>query len=203
MARRGNAMERAQLEEFVASAALLAAHLTRQCEASIADQRSAADALQRSADAVGKGVLDGHAGLRQQARLAIRQALADEIPAASRALQDSAARLQALVEQLRREQAGAALRMRLLGWKALGALALASVAIVGASGYTAAYNLRRAEQAQVRTEVLQALQHVAITSCDGDPCLRLEEGLARWAKNDEYVLVHREGAAAGARASAP
>lgn len=203
MARRGNAMERAQLEEFVASAALLAAHLTRQCETSIADQRSAADALQRSADAVGKGVLDGHAGLRHQARLAIRQALSDEIPAASRALQDSAGRLQALVEQLRREQDGAALRMRLLGWKALGALALAGLTIVGATGYTAAYNLRRAEQGQVRAEVLQALQHVAITSCDGHPCLRLEEGMARWPKNDEYVLVHRDGAAGDAQASAP
>ena len=44
-------------------------------------------------------------------------------------------------------------------------------------------------------EVLEALRHVTITACDGAPCIKLEEGLRRWEKNGEYVLV--DGAAAG------
>ncbi|MNJ05262.1 hypothetical protein D3C73_1664690 [compost metagenome] len=38
-------------------------------------------------------------------------------------------------------------------------------------------------------QVLEALQQVSITSCDGRPCIKLEDGLQRWRKNDEYVLI--------------
>lgn len=196
-------MERARLEEFVASAALLAAHLTRQCEESIAAQRSAADELRRSADALGQRILGDNAELQQQARSAIRQALSGEIPAAARVLHDTSAQLQSMAQQLRREQAEVSLRMRALGWKTLVSLTLAAVVLVGASAYAAWHNLRRAEQAHVRAEVLQALQHVAVTSCDGHPCLRLEEGMPRWSKNEEYVLVRREAAATGLETNAP
>lgn len=196
-------MERARLEEFVASAALLAAHLTRQCEESIAGQLSATEQLQRSADALGQRILGENAELQRQARTAIRQALADEIPPAAHALHESSTRLQSMAEQLRRDQLAMTLQMRVLGWKTLLALALAAIVLVGASTYAAWHNVRRAEQAHVRAEVLQALQQVAITSCDGHPCLRLEPGIPRWSKNDEYVLVQREAAATGTRASAP
>ena len=47
----------------------------------------------------------------------------------------------------------------------------------------------QAERAAVRAEVLEALQQVAITACDGAPCIKLEDGLRRWPANDEYVLV--------------
>jgi hypothetical protein len=37
--------------------------------------------------------------------------------------------------------------------------------------------------------VLEALRHVTITACDGAPCIKLEDGLRRWGKNKDYVLV--------------
>lgn len=196
-------MERAKLEEFVASAALLAAHLTRQCEESIAGQRTAVEDLQRSAEAVGRRVLGGSAELQQQAKDAIREALSEEVPAAARVLRDAAMQLQTMSDQLRREQALSAQRMRLLAWAAMLSLALAATALVGGSAYVAWHNLQRAERTHVQAEVLEALQHVAITSCDGRPCLKLEDGMPRWSKNDEYVLVQRSIAAAGTQGSVP
>ncbi|MGJ4730215.1 hypothetical protein [Luteimonas sp. SDU101] len=196
-------MERAKLEEFVASAALLAAHLTRQCEESIAGQRNAAEDLRRSAEAVGQRVLGGSAELQQQARGAIREALSDELPPAARMLRDTATQLQAMAEQLRREQAATATRMRTLGWNTVVASGLAAAVVLAGSGYAAWHNMRRAEQAQVRAEVLEALQQVTITSCDGQPCLKLEDGTPRWSKNADYVLVQRDRVAAGTHASSP
>ena len=184
-------MERAKLEEFIASAALLAAHLTRQCEESISSQRNAADDLRRSADAIGQRVLGANAELQQQARSAIRDALTEEIPAAARSLRDTALQLQEMAARLQHEQASTSLRMRVLGWKTMLSLALAATVMVGGSAYAAWKNMQRVAQAQVQAEVLDALTQVTITSCDGQPCLKLEDGIARWSKNDEYVLVHR------------
>lgn len=184
-------MERAKLEEFIASAALLAAHLTRQCEESISSQRNAADDLRRSTDAIGQRVLGANAELQQQARSAIRDALTEEIPAAARSLRDTALQLQEMAARLQHEQASTSLRMRVLGWKTMLSLALAATVMVGGSAYAAWKNMQRVAQAQVQAEVMDALAQVTITSCDGQPCLKLEDGIARWSKNDEYVLVHR------------
>lgn len=189
-------MERAKLEEFVASAALLAAHLTRQCEESMSGQRNATDALRRSADAIGQRVLGANAELQQQTRRAIHDALADEIPVAARSLRETATQLQDMAARLQREQASASLRMRVLGWKAISSLALAATVMVGGSAYVAWKNMQRVAQARVQAEVLDALAQVTITSCDGQPCLRLEDGIPRWSKNDEYVLVQRKAALA-------
>lgn len=196
-------MERAKLEEFVASAALLAAHLTRQCEESISSQRKAADDLRRSTDAIGQRVLGANAELQQQARGAIREALAEEIPAAARSLHDTAVQLQEMAAQLQREQAATSLRMRVLGWKTMLSLALAATVMLGGSAYAAWRNMQRVAQAQVQAEVMEALAQVTITSCDGQPCLKLEDGIPRWSKNDEYVLVQRTAAVSGQRGNAP
>ncbi len=184
-------MDRKEMEEFVANAALLAGHLTRQCEKSTADQLAAAHELQRAAASVGTGVAAGQAALTEHARVAVREALSAEIPAASRSLSDTAANLKRMAEQLQQEQASVGLRMRILGWKSLAALGVAALVVVGGTAYAARSNLQRAERAQVDAQVLEALQHVAITSCDGRPCIKLEEGLQRWEKNDEYVLIER------------
>jgi len=195
-------MERAKLEEFVASAALLAAHLTRQCEESISSQRSTADDLRVRADAIGQRVLDANAELQLQARSAIRDALTEEIPAAVRSLRDTALQLQEMAARLQREQAATSLRMRVLGWKTMLSLALAATVMVGGSAYAAWKNMQRAEQTRVQAEVLDALAQVTITSCDGQPCLKLEDGIPRWSKNDEYVLLQRK-AGALVQSSAP
>ena len=196
-------MERAQLEEFVASAALLAAHLTRQCEETISGQRNATEDLRRTADAVGGWVLEGNAELHRQARGAIREAVNEEIPPAARLLRDTATQLQNMAEHLRREQAVTSLQLRMLGWKAMLALAVAAAVMLGGSGYIAWLNLQRAERAHVRAEVLEALQQVTITSCDGRPCLKLEDGTPRWSGNSDYVLVDRASPSTSPQGSAP
>lgn len=182
-------MERAKLEEFVASAALLAAHLTRQCEESISGQRNAAEDLRRNVDSIGQRVLGANAELQQHARSAIREALTEEISVAARSLRETAMQLEEMAARLQREQVSASLRIRVLTWKAMLSLALAAAVLLGGSTYAAWKNMQRVSQAQVQAEVLDALAQVTITSCDGQPCLKLEDGIVRWSKNDEYVLV--------------
>lgn len=177
------------MEEFVANAALLAGHLTQQCEKAAAAQEASAQQLQRAATEVGQGVASGRAELAQSARAAVREALSQEIPAAVEAIGDTGDRLAALAEQLSREQGAMAVRLRMLTWKALAALSVGAVAIIGCTAYFAQANVQRAQQAKVDAQVLEALQQVSITSCDGRPCIKLEDGLQRWRKNDEYVLI--------------
>ena len=71
---------------------------------------------------------------------------------------------------------------------------MACLLLVAGTGYASWHNVQRAQRAHVDAEVLEALRHVTITACDGAPCIKLEEGLRRWEKNGEYVLV--DGAAA-------
>ncbi len=177
------------MEEFIADAALLAGRLTRQCDDAMAEQRAASTELQRAATDVTQSVIDGTAEISRSARAAVREALAQEIPAAIGAIAQTGDRLRELADQLEREQSSAGLRMRLLGWVSLGAFGLAAVAIVAGTAYAARHNMQRAERSQLRAEVLEALQKVPITSCEGQPCVKLQDGLPRWQKNDEYILV--------------
>lgn len=177
------------MDDFVANAALLAGHLTQQCEKAAAEQRSSSADLRRAASEVGQGVAAGKAELAHTARAAVREALSQEIPAAVEAVAQSGDRLRSITEQLQREQAAASGRTKLLSFTSLGALAIASVAIIGATAYVASNNLKRAERAAVDAQILEALSLVAITSCDGTPCVKLSEGQARWTKNDDYILV--------------
>lgn len=82
-----------------------------------------------------------------------------------------------------------------MGWKALGGLAIAGLVIIASTGYFAWTNVQRAEKASVEAEVLAALEQVAITSCDGTPCIKLEDGQARWQKNADYILIDSRPAA--------
>ena len=177
------------MEDFVANAALLAGHLTQQCEKAAADQKSSAADLRRAVSNIGQNVAAGKADLLHTTRSAVRDALSQEVPVAVEAVAQSGARLRAIVDQLQREQLAASGRTRALVLAALGALAIASAAIIGATAHVASTNVKRAERANVDAQVLEALSQVAITSCDGTPCIKLAEGQARWSKNDDYVLV--------------
>lgn len=177
------------MEDFVANAALLAGHLTQQCEKATAEQQSAATDLRRAAGDVTQQVAAGRHELMHAARAAVREALSQEIPAAVEAVGQSGDRLRAITEQLERGQSAASGRARLLSFGALGALAIASITIIGATAYVASNNLKRAERASVDAQVLEALSQVAITSCDGAPCIKLADGQARWTKNEDYILV--------------
>ncbi len=188
------------MEEFVTNSALLAGHLTQQCDKAIADQKHAAAELRQAAADVGQGVAAGRAELAHSARSAVREALSQEIPAAVEAIAESGDRLRQLADQLQREHLSAASRMRALAWKSLIAMALASAAIIGATAYTAWNNVQRAQRAQVDAQVLEALQQVSITSCDGTPCVKLADDQRRWSKNSDYLLVDGSGAAPAPKA---
>ncbi len=196
-------MDPSKMEEFVANAALLAAHLTEQCNKAAAAQQASAQELQASAIVVRKTIEEGKREMSEQARGAVHDALAQEIPAATLSIGETATRLRQVADHLQREQAALSQRARFLGWKSLGVLSIACLLLVAGSGYAAWHNVQRAERAQVDAEVLDALQHVTITSCGGQPCIKLQEGLPRWQKNDQYVLIERsapkEGAAGGGR----
>src|SRR5690606_16764648 len=148
----------------------------QQCGKAVSDQQAAARELRHSAGTVADSVAAGKLELEQYARGAIREALARELAGASQSLDAAADPLQQLGERLRIEQSSAGLRMRVLEWKSIALLTVAAITVVGGSAYAARHNLQRAERAQVRAEVLEALRHVAITSCDGHPCVKLEDG---------------------------
>lgn len=182
-------MDRTQMEDFIANAALLAAHLTRQCERAGAEQREAASALHGAAMGVGQRLAADHAALLHATGAAVRDVLAGQLDAPTKRADAAARRLERSIESLDHLHAGLGARTRLLGGGALLALTLAGTGIIAATAHLARLNVERAERASVRAEVLEALQRVAITSCDGRPCIKLEDGLQRWPSNDDYVFV--------------
>lgn len=183
------------MEDFVANAALLAAHLTKQCERAVESQESSAREIAQTAEQIRQGVATGQQELAQHARDAVRAAMTQEIPLVTQSLGDAAGDLREMAERLRAEQSSAGLRMRMLGWTSVIALLLFAAAVIGATAYLARRNIERANAAQVDAQVLEALQQVSITSCDGAPCVKLEDGLKRWQKNDGYVLLDTSAAA--------
>lgn len=184
------------MEDFIANAALLAGHLTQQCDKAIAEQKTSIAELQHAAEQVGRGVAAGKAELTQSARAAIREALSQEVPAAVEALADAGDRLRKLTDQLQREQLAASTGIRALAWKALGAITLASAVIIGGTAYLAWSNVQRAKSAKVEAQVMEALQQVTITSCDGTPCVKLSDGQQHWSRNADYILVDTRATAA-------
>lgn len=175
-------MEQKGLEDFLANAALLAAHLSQQCD-------KASSELQQTASAFRQDVTQGQAQFASTTRSALRESLAAEIPAAIQGLGEATDRFHRMAERLQVQQQSLDRHARFLGWKSLASIAIAAVVVLAATGYVAWENVKRAQEAQVQAAVLQALEQVTITSCDGHPCIKLEDGLRRWPKNDEYVLV--------------
>ena len=187
-------MDSSKMDEFVANAALLAAHLKEKCEQAAASQQASAQDLQGAAIVVRKTIEEGKRELVEHAGSAVSSALSEKVPAATQAILDAAARLKQVTDRLQHEQAALERRLRFLGASTLGAIAVACLLLVAGTGYASWHNVQRAQRAHVDAEVLEALRHVTITACDGAPCIKLEEGLRRWKKNGEYVLV--DGAAA-------
>ena len=175
-------MEQKRLEDFLANAALLAAHLSQQCD-------KASSELQQAASAFRQDVSQGQALFASTTRSALRESLAAEIPAAIQGLGEATDRFHRMAERLQAQQQSLDRHARFLGWKSLASMVVAAVVVLAATGYVAWSNVKAAREARVQAAVLQALEQVTITSCDGHPCIKLEDGLRRWAKNDEYVLV--------------
>jgi len=192
--RTGTDMDSSKMDEFVANAALLAAHLKEKCEQAAASQQASAQDLQGAAIVVRRTIEEGKRELVEHAGSAVSSALSEKVPAAAQAILDTTARLKQVTDRLQHEQAALERRLRFLGAGTLGAIAVACLLLVAGTGYASWHNVQRAQRAHVDAEVLEALRHVTITACDGAPCIKIEEGLRRWKKNGEYVLV--DGAAA-------
>lgn len=182
-----------QIVEFLEKATLLAATLESRCEQA-ADQldggaRALEEALQRVEHDIGTIVGNGRDELARQVQAAVRQALVQEVGMATAALGESVAQVRQASEQLRREQTIVAGRMRMMGWKSMAAVGAAALLVLAGTGFVAWNNVQRIQATNVRAEVLEALAHVNVTSCDGRPCIRLAEGQSRWPRNHDYILV--------------
>ena len=107
-------------------------------------------------------------------------------------------------DTLKGERSAVGGRMRVMGWKSMIAIGAAAFLALAGSGFVLWNNIKRIERTQVEAEVLDALRHVAITSCDGRPCVKLEDSQARWTKNQDYILVDTSasGSAPGKRDAA-
>ena len=184
-------MDSSKMDEFLANAALLAAHLKEQCERAAASQQSSADDLRGAAIVVRKTIEEGKRELVEHAGSAVSTALAEKIPAATNDILETSARLKQVADRFQNEQAALECRMRFLGASNLSAIAVACAVLIAGTGYASWYNVKRAQRAHADAEVLDALRQVTITACDGIPCIKLEDGLRRWGKNRDYVLVER------------
>ncbi|PPJ41506.1 hypothetical protein C0063_16885 [Pseudoxanthomonas sp. KAs_5_3] len=182
-------MDSSKMDEFLANAALLAAHLKEQCERATASQQSSADDLRGAAIVVRRTIEEGKRELVEHAGSAVSTALAEKIPAATNDILETSARLKQVTDRFHNEQAALERRMRLLGTSTLSAIAVACAVLIAGTGYASWYNVKRAQRAHADAEVLDALRQVTITACDGAPCIKLEDGLRRWGKNRDYVLV--------------
>lgn len=182
-------MEPSKMDEFVANAALLAAHLKEQCERAAASQQSSADDLQGAAIVVRRTIEEAKRELVEHTGFAVSTALAEKIPAATHDILETSARLKQVTDRFQNEQAALERRMRFLGTSTLGAIAVACAVLIAGTGYASWHNVKRAQRSHADSEVLDALRQVTITACDGAPCIKLEDGLRRWGKNRDYVLV--------------
>lgn len=182
-------MDSSKMEEFVANAALLASHLKEQCERAAALQQSSAQDLQGAAIVVRKTIEEGKRELVEHAGSAVSAALTEKIPIATRDILDTAARLKQVTERFQNEQAALDRKVRIIGTSTMSVIVIACTLLVAGTGYASWYNVKRAQRAHADAEVLGALRQVTITACDGKPCIKLEDGLRRWGKNQDYVLV--------------
>ena len=89
-------MDSSKMDEFVANAALLAAHLKEKCEQAAASQQASAQDLQGAAIVVRKTIEEGKRGLVEHAGSAVSSALSEKVPAATQAILDTTARLKVL-----------------------------------------------------------------------------------------------------------
>ncbi|KAB8165382.1 hypothetical protein [Marilutibacter maris] len=190
-----------EMIDFLEKAALLAADLERRCASAAEQQHNSARelsrALQRVEGDLGQVVAAGKTELVQHAQTAVRQALAAEVGAATKAIGESATQLRQMSDQLKREQSAIGTRMRVMGWKSIIAVGAAAFLTLAGSSFVLWNNVKKIQRTQVQAEVMQALKQVTVTSCDGQPCMKLVDGQPRWSKNPDYILVDTAAPAAG------
>lgn len=178
---------------FIKQAALLAAQLERRTLEAVAEQRTAASAMVDTArhfDGAAQAALRGaQEDISRQTQQALRSGLAAELTQLRAVLDEAGGRCQQMMARLHDEQETLLSRTRILTWKILGFSTTTALALVVGTSFMVWNNIERNRQLTVRAEITQALQQVAVTSCGGKPCIKLDQQSQRWGKNGEYVLL--------------
>lgn len=112
------------------------------------------------------------------------------------AIQESTDRMVRESQDLIKLKIELAQKTKILTWKAIVGLVVGIIMVLGVSfkllwdnhkeysDLKIAYN-----KLEIALEVKEALQKVEITSCGGEPCLKVDNEAKRWGKNGEYILV--------------
>lgn len=145
-------------------------------------------------------VRDSQQQIRNQARTAVNEALTESLEAFKnallaernhheKALAQIAGRFKQSADGLHQERIHAARLTKMLTWKAFAMLTVVMMLLLAGGGLLLWQIQQRIQSAQVSAEVQEALQRVQISSCGGQPCLRLDSKAPRWGKDGEFVLL--------------
>lgn len=164
----------------------------RQAETSVRLENASEQVKQQIHLAVG----DIQSQITNQSKAALHTALEKEMSAFQQSMHQTVQQLKQATEQLHQERAQSARQARLLNWKTLGLVTITSLLLLGGSGFMVWQNVQQISQLReekaalsVETEVLRALTKTNVTSCGGQPCVKLDQETRRWGKNKEFVLL--------------
>lgn len=184
--------------------ALLAETLERRSGTAVSTQEKAAvelcGAVGSARTSIDQFLQSAHRSVEQSTRNSLDRALAERSADLNREVDIRTAQIQAAAEAvdvtaaMARSSMAKHLRMTyaaIAGSTAL--LALGGGCLIWAE--LAAYNnaAARAASAKVQAEVYEAYAHVGLTSCGGNPCVKLDKKTPRWGNHGEYVLVEIKG----------
>lgn len=153
-------------------------------------------------DDLGRTVRDSQQQIQKQARTAVNEALTESLGTFKnallaernhheKALAQIASRFKQSADSLHQERIHAARLTRMLTWKALTMLIAVTMLLLAGGSFLLWQTQQRIQSAQVSAEVQEALQRVQISSCGGQPCLRLDSQAPRWGKDGEFVLLKK------------
>jgi hypothetical protein len=192
----------AALVESTKRFALLAEALQRNANAAIELHKQSSTSLQGEVASARQAMQAGIGAAGEDLQTLLRQhievALEPVTQQLAIATRDMTRQMHQTVEATQSQQAATAGSIRRLTWK-LHALAMVSTGLLIAGGITLISHQtdlyldarERARVAGIELEITQALRRADVTSCGGQPCVKLDSKTPRWGKRGEYVLLDR------------
>lgn len=195
-----------QLVSAVKDLTVIIDRLENRSGQTVATQQNALDNLQVTLKEITVQVQqitrEAQSQIQQQTKTTMTEALDDSLEHAQqilrRGLTDYEQRLAQItlklihtVDELTQANQQLTKHSRWMFGKAFSVLLMIMLALLAFSGVQLWQLEQRIERVQVEEEVQQALQHVRITSCGGEPCIQVNQDTPRWGKNQEYVLVRK------------
>lgn len=190
----------AALVESTKRFALLAETLERNAATAAERHAQSATSLQQSVERAQQQLLGSaqqlERMLREQLDRAVEQAIGGSVRQFDGAVQAVAKQAKQTGDTLRGDQAAIASGLKAMLWK-VHMIAIASTCMLAIGGSVLIhYQFRLYQDARERTaaaaldaEVATALRRAQVTSCGGNPCLKLDLNAPRWGKQGEYVLL--------------